>query len=471
MFFAIFRKFLGLYFCLQLASFGQQIDNAAVIELGQSNFPIERPFVITVTIPNSDTRPVLTFPEIAGFVKKGTSASVTTTEVGSKFVTNQIITQNYQARAPGRYRLPPFVMVINGTPVRSEGAELVVSSSLQNPPPAPVVPSGNAAFLQLQTSKSAIYAGEGVDMTLSFFVADNYPYELSFTALDKQLQTIVKQIRPVNAWEENWNITDLKPSPVLIAGKKYRQYQLYRAEFFPLAVRPLRIPAVTLQLTQTRPATTQPEPVSFTSRPVAVDVRALPAHPLRGRVPVGLFRLEEGLSRQRVGLGQSVRYSFAIAGEGNIATLPDPVTTGNPTELEVFPPESRHVINRTGDRITGRKSFSYFLVPHRNGPVALANQFQWIYFDPQRARYDTLRSRLQLLVGGRASLNTTADAATDTLPADRPTDASGGRSLYAGIDALDSTEQPIQVSALIRAIANVLIVLMLLGMIFVFFRK
>ena len=49
--------------------------------------------------------------------------------------------------------------------------------------------------------------------------------------------------------------------------------------------------------------------------------------------------------------------------------------------------------------------------------------------------------------------------------------ASTDNSLYAGIAEMDSTHQPISISVLVRAIANVLILIMLIGMIFVFFKK
>lgn len=483
MFLAVFCKLLVLFFCCITAVVGQAVDNVASIELGQTNFLIERPFTISVIIPHSDTRPTVVFPDIAGFLKKGTSVSVTTSEVGGKTLTNQVITQNYQARAPGRFQVPSFTVIVNGEAVLSEGTLLVVRPSAQTTFPlnasltAPVPPPNGAAFLSLRTSKSAIYSGEGVGLTVSFFVADNYPYELSFTALDKQLQAITKKIRPANAWEENLSITELTPVSVVIGGKKFREYRLYQSVFYPLSNQGLRLPAVSLWLSRrpvVGPPAPQPETVVFTSKPVAITVRPLPPHPLRGRVPVGLFQLEEGLERQRVGIGQSVRYTFAITGEGNIATLPAPATLSDSTAVDVFPPEERHTVNNEGNQVTGRKTFTYFIVPHHNGVVSLANRFQWIYFDPQTARYDTLRPHLQLKVGGSAeAMTANAGQPVDLLGTNGELLklTPGGDSLYAGIEALDSTRQPISIPVLIRSIANVLIVMMLLGMIFVFFKK
>ncbi|WP_420151278.1 BatD family protein [Spirosoma sp.] len=484
MFLEIFRKFLVLYFYAIIASFAQAPDNSPVIELGQSDFLIERPFTISIIIPNSETRPTITFPDIPGFTKKGIVTSATQTEVNEKTIISQVITQSYQAQAPGSFRLSPFSITVDGEVVYSEGTTLVVRSSPSGSASGAIVqnrtdvPLGGAAFLSLQASKAIIYTGESVAITLSFFIADNYPYVLNFTALDKQLQGIVKKIRPTNAWEESLNINELKPTPVVISGKKFREYRIYQSVFFPLANQPLRLPAVSLQLNRSRPIigppSAQPEKIVFTSKPLTVTVKPLPAHALRGRIPVGSFRLEERLERSRVGAGQSVRYTFTIAGEGNIAALPAPSITNEETTMNIFPPEERHILSHIGNQVVGRKSFTYFVVPQQNGRISLADRFQWIYFDPHQARYDTIRPRLQLQVGGKHEPKTDK-ALSPTEAADINKESSFaspvGRSLYAGLESTDSTQQPINVSTLIRSIANVLIVVMLLGMIFVFIKK
>ncbi|MFD2573396.1 BatD family protein [Spirosoma soli] len=474
--FAVFRNFLVLFYCSCGFVFSQSVDNLVSIELSQPTFPIERPFTISVIISKSDSRPTVSFPDIPGFSKRGTSASVTTTDVAGKMVTNQIITQNYQARAPGRFLLAPFEITINGEVVQSKGALLVVQPPTTASAPTnatQITVSNDAAFVSLRTSKSSIFAGEGIALTLSFFVADNYPYELSFKSLDQQLQNITKSIRPTNAWEENLAITELKPISILIKGKKYREIRLFQSIFFPLSSQPLRLPAVSIWLTQTRTPASQAEKVVFTSRPVTVAVRPLPSHPLRGRVPVGAFRLEESLERHRVGVGQSTRYTFAITGEGNIATLPAPTRLEETTSVDVFPPEERQQITRSTDGVTGRKTFAYFIVPRQNGILSLANQFQWIYFDPETARYDTLHPNLQLQVGGSLAVvnNTSASVNAADTDGDVASVSPIGNSLYQGIEALDSTHQPISIAVLVRSIANVVLVLMLLGMIFVFFKK
>jgi hypothetical protein len=153
--------------------------------------------------------------------------------------------------------------------------------------------------------------------------------------------------------------------------------------------------------------------------------------------------------------------------------LPAPATPPKTAAIDVFPPEERLTVHHGGNRVSGRKTFTYFVVPRQNGTVSLGNHFQWIYFDPQRAQYDTLRSRLQMQVGGNESLAEakTSEPTETPIPATDAPALVSGRSLYMGLETLDSTRQPISIPVLIRAMANVLIGLMLLGMIFVFIKK
>ena len=150
-----------------------------------------------------------------------------------------------------------------------------------------------------------------------------------------------------------------------------------------------------------------------------------------------------------------------------MATLPAPTQSNLTTDVDLFPPQEQLTINRFADRVIGRKAFMYFIVPHQNGVVSLANRLEWIYFDLQTGRYDTLRPRLTLRVGGAVTHNAESESAL----AGTQEAASAGNAFYAGIDQLDSTRQSVRLPVLIRSIANVLIVAMLLGMVFILIKK
>ncbi len=77
-------KFLKFQFLVVLFFYGLLSMKALAqepsisIDLGETDISIERPFTISVVIKNSDSRPVVNFPSIKGFIKKGTVTSLVT---------------------------------------------------------------------------------------------------------------------------------------------------------------------------------------------------------------------------------------------------------------------------------------------------------------------------------------------------------------------------------------------------------
>ncbi|MBO0932842.1 BatD family protein [Fibrella aquatilis] len=460
-----------------------------VIELSATEFLIERSFTISVIIPQAENRPTITFPDIPGLTKQGTSTSATRTEVNGREVINQVVTQTYAATRPGTLRVAPFVINVNGQTVRSAGTTLTVRA-VTPPVSASVLAAKvdkNSALLITSVSQSDVFVGEGLRITVAVYVAENYPYELRFDKLAPQVEAMARQLRPVNAWEENDNISELTPHPITYAGRRYIQYVLYRATFFPLsgqntATRTIHMPPLQLALTRSSvkvtPATattpphsvTSAEPLTLTSLPVDVNIKPLPPHPLRERVSVGQFRLVDEVDRRRVLVGQSLRFDIRIDGRGQIAGIQAPTqptleTTRQAPDLEVFPPTMQEQIGRTDEQVSGYKRFRYFLIPKQKGTLALANRFFWVYFDPQTARYDTLRPQTVLNVINPGDSLTTGIVPTDTIT------TNGRSSIYSGLEQTDSTKQSINMPVLVRSLANVLIVLMILGTIYVYARK
>lgn len=431
------------------------------------------------------------FPDIVGLTKRGTSTSITTNEVDGQTVVSQVVTQTYMSSQPGMFRLLPFSISVNGITVRSEGAVLVVRAA--SPPSSGTIGASasfkmptesGAAFLSLRTDKNSVFVGEGFRLRLSLFVSDAYPFELRFDGVDVQLQAVLKQLRPTNAWEEDAGIRQLKGQPVVINGRPFTEYVIFHKTYFPLSGGIISLPSVGLNIVRVRQNVRSAEAnvaeaterIPFLTRPLTIIARPLPPHPLREQVAVGHYRLIERIDRTTVAAGKSIPYTVRIEGVGNIAALQPPLLSRltavtaiestspvTPAGLDALPAGSSQQINRTGDEVTGYKLFHYFLVPRREGQVALANVFGFVFFNTQTARYDTLLPRVVLRVGeGRQP----TALGTGEVPQANASDA-----LYAGLNEQDSTRQPVNLVVLTRAIANVLLVLMILGMIFVFLRK
>jgi hypothetical protein len=143
---------------------------------------------------------------------------------------------------------------------------------------------------------------------------------------------------------------------------------------------------------------------TFTSKPKTVIVKQLPPFPLRDQVAVGNYRLREKLPSTHLKTGQSFEYNFTIEGEGNIAGINEPPAKSGDI-FQVYPPDMKQNINRSNDRVTGTKSYEYYVIPNEPGQYDLGRYFYWIFFNTAKNRYDTLRSQLSVNVTGESRKN------------------------------------------------------------------
>src|SRR5690606_33549841 len=104
------------------------------------------------------------------------------------------------------------------------------------------------AFLALTTDKTEVYVGEGFTTTLAFYVAETNRADLRFYDLSQQITEILKQIKPTNCWEENFNIDNITGEPVTLNNKGFTQYKIYQASYYPLNAEDIQFPSVGLKL-------------------------------------------------------------------------------------------------------------------------------------------------------------------------------------------------------------------------------
>ncbi|MGB3616786.1 MAG: BatD family protein [Catalinimonas sp.] len=402
----------------------------AEIKLGKREIALNEAFTITVTIRDDDLRGYGRFPTIEGFSKAGTSSSTSTNMAGGKISSTQSITQNYVPEREGTFRLPPFEMAVNGNTYGSPGATIKVGPPAQaqrrqspfgfdpfedlfgRDKPRDYVEVEEEAFLALSVPDDTVYVGEGFTVTLAFYVAETNQADMRFHELGQQLGGILKKLRPANCWEENFNIEAIQPRPITLNGRSYRQFKIYQATFYPLNAEPIQFPSIGLKMIKYEVARNpsffgrnrREDFKMFYTSPKIVGVRELPPHPRRDRVAVGSFSLKEQIADTALTTGESFDYTFKITGEGNISAITPPTPPASEA-FDIYPPSADQNIRRANARVEGSKAFNFFAVPNEAGRYDLGELFEWIYFDPKRVRYDTLRSEVRVAVTGDSQRN------------------------------------------------------------------
>lgn len=426
--------FTRILFGLFLAILATDLASAQTVQvvLGPDEIGENQTWTITITVQNDRLKSYDNFPEITGFRKRGQSSQSTTNIVNGQISSSQSVIMTYIPERQGTFTIPSFTLKVNDKPVNVPGKKVRVGPPLQQQQRDPFknffdrsnddfFDSGDTefvdikddAFLALTTSKDEVYVGEGFNTTLSFFVSQDNRAPLQFYELGKQLADILRKIKPVTCWEENFNIENIEGENVKIGGKDYTQYKVYQATYFPLNAEPIVFPSVGLEMIKYKVAKNpsffgqnrKEDFKKFFTKPKKVKVKELPPHPMRDAVAVGDYRLDERIRSTDLQTGQSAGYNFNVFGEGNISSIEKPPSTKSDEKFEFYEPNVRQDITHQNNRVTGTKSFSYFMIPKEPGQYKLGDYFQWIFFNPKSQKYDTLKSQLTVYVTGESKKN------------------------------------------------------------------
>jgi hypothetical protein len=132
---------------------------------------------------------------------------------------------------------------------------------------------------------------------------------------------------------------------------------------------------------------------AYKTRPLIIKVKPLPPHPLKNTVAVGQYKLAEKINKVELKTGGAVQYKFKIHGSGNLHLIETPKINFNDS-LTFFKPIVKQSISIENKRLQGYKEFSYSIVAELPGIYSFENLFEWIYFDPLKEKYITLKSHL-----------------------------------------------------------------------------
>lgn len=465
-----------LSFIFSLTAMAQQ----AKVEPGATEIGLNQYFTLTLSIENERLKNYSPFPEIDGLVKRGTSSSTSTSFVNGRMSSSQSITQNYQPTREGTFQVPAFEMTVNGETIQVAGFTIKVGAPVQqrrnttdpfqqffnrDTEPLEFVDVQADAFLALTTDKPFVYVGEGFTTTLAFYVAETNRADMRFYDLGKQITEIIKNIKPANCWEENFNIDNINGEPVVVNNRNYTQYKIYQAAYYPLNVEDISFPSVGLKLIKYKVAKNptffgqnrQEDFETFYSKPKKIEVKELPPHPLKEQVAVGDYRLAEQINTLEVKTGESFNYTFNVIGEGNISAVDEPkVPAGQ--GIDFYAPNVKQNITRSTGQVKGTKSFSYYGIPNEPGTYPLSEFFQWVFFNPKKAQYDTLSSAQVLTVTGESRQNE-AILSNDL------------GSFYESIDFMENDLRPTVGSSWFTLFANLFILAMLALSVFLLVRK
>jgi hypothetical protein len=117
-------KVIVLCYLLGLISLESASAQDLTVKLGANEIGLNQYFTISVALENDNIRQHTPFPDIDGFVKRGTSSSSSTSFINGKITSSHTITQNYQPTEKGKFVLKPFKMEVNSVEVSAAGLQI-----------------------------------------------------------------------------------------------------------------------------------------------------------------------------------------------------------------------------------------------------------------------------------------------------------------------------------------------------------
>ena len=141
-----------------------------------------------------------------------------------------------------------------------------------------MVVNKNKTFLLVSSSEYEPFVGQGFTLKLSLFVPENNVEELEFDRNDLQIPLLLKKLKPVNCWQENFDLQDAKVVSTVWQGIKYKEYRFFQSTFYSLDNQIIRIPSLNLRLMRVsrKGSEVQKTPVNFKSIAFNIKPKSLP---------------------------------------------------------------------------------------------------------------------------------------------------------------------------------------------------
>lgn len=383
----LFLVFIHLF--LFSASFSQ-VENKMVVH--KDTICLNELLSLSIDISDTKERNIGSFPEIPELLKRRT-----TYEKRGK---HYKVTQYYQPTKQGVFSLPSTGIYVNGRMLYSDTKKIKILPVCKNNYTAyeegkisPYEDVKEDAFFRLEVSKATVYPGEIFELSAAFLVAKGNKAEMNFIDFDTQMKDLAADLRLQDFWVEGAGFPE-QPilDSVVINDKKYNRYVFFNQKVSVLKEGKIKIAPFSWKMIKYKVSRNKrfidrkDTLIVFKSSPLLINVRPLPAHPLKDKIPVGVFRISETLDPVQIETGEKTILKISIKGKEAWPGAYYPILNHN-KNLEFYMGE---ITSKKG-KTEWERNFSFYIIPSRKGDFLLSDYLYWISFNPETGIYDTLK--------------------------------------------------------------------------------
>lgn len=410
---SLFVGIMGLL-ALSVAASARAQDVSVRAYLDANEVGLNQLFVLNVEISGTqevDQEPDL--PDLSGFATYlGSGTSTSMQIINGRTTLSLTLQYRFQADKEGTFEIGSVVVKAGGKGHRTAPLSITVTSRPSQPRPgarreAGVEISPEDLFVTAEVSRAGMYENEPVIVEYRIY-----------TRVNVDAYSITRLPETAGFWVEEYSESAMPGvERVIRNGVQYVTAPIRKVALFPTGPgkRTIESLAIEAQVRVRRRSRDLFQdffseslfgtrvPVGVASEPVEIEVLPLPEEgkPDDFSGFVGSLDLSASLDRAQAETNEAITFRLRMNAEGNVRALPDP-QIDFPADFEVYPPDVSEKIDRSGNRVSGTKTFEYVLVPRAPGARTIP-AVELSYFDTKRRAYGTTASEpLAIEVTGEA---------------------------------------------------------------------
>jgi hypothetical protein len=264
----------------------------------------------------------------------------------------------------------------------------------QRPQQGKAAKAGEQVFIRAEADRKAAYPGEQINLSIKFYTS--VPLTSNPQYVPPPFKNLIAEDLP-----------PVRNGEVEVNGTRY-SYSEIKTALFALTPGPAEIsPATVIAQIPSDEAVDPFDPNFFqnfmamsgaqgkskelSTDPIRLDIKPLPAGAPEGFAgAVGSYTAAAYADRSDAKAGEAVNFSITVTGSGNLKAVTAPKLPDLP-DFKVFDTMSSLDIKKEGDVISGKKTFTYILVPRVEGRKTVP-PVKFSFFDSKAGAYRTIQT-------------------------------------------------------------------------------
>ena len=358
-------------------------------------------FNLTISAENSNEMPSADISKLRNFkIVSGPSQSTNMQWINGKMSSNYSLTWTIIPKKKGQLEIPILDITVNNKSFKSKPIKISVldrssASTKNNKTP------DRKFFIEAKVDNLNPYRGEQITITYTLY-----------TKTDLSGFDILELPRYQSFWtQELYSPSNLQLKESWIGNDKWYGSVVKKIALFPTKSGKIEIEPMTAVVGVREKGRrsfffSSSKDYTVSTNSLSLDVTPLPKTNLGRSGSVGIWDINKKIKSKQVKQDEAISLLITIEGSGNIKTV-DIQDIIFPRELEVFDPEINIKQNDLTDKVSGKKTIEYILIPRYSGEIIIP-EINLLYFDLEQKKWVIKRTeKIYLNVSENENFNST----------------------------------------------------------------